>query len=79
MSRGILEQHIFDPETFTYPGERGTVADAKVAGAPAGSVLALTAQLKVSVVDALPEAHDASKDGSCEMTTETAEPSPSAS
>ncbi|MEV6984138.1 hypothetical protein AB0M95_23185 [Sphaerisporangium sp. NPDC051017] len=79
MRGGILEQHIFDPETFTYLGERGMVVDAKTAGAPVGSVLALTAQLKVSVVDALPEAHDASKDGSCEMTAETAEPSPSTS
>ncbi|WP_181871596.1 CU044_5270 family protein [Sphaerisporangium album] len=75
VSRGILEQRIFDPETFMFLGERGTVVDAKIAEAPAGSVLALTAQLKVSVVDALPEAKDASKDGSCEMTAEPASPS----
>ncbi|MFI6326224.1 CU044_5270 family protein [Nonomuraea sp. NPDC050556] len=67
---GQLAQWIFDPETYTFLGERGTVVDAAKAQAPVGSVMALTAQLKVTVVDALPEVEDADKDGSCEMATQ---------
>ncbi|WP_433510996.1 CU044_5270 family protein [Nonomuraea sp. CA-143628] len=65
-SQGILEQLIFDRDTHMLLGERHTVVDAKAAGAPVGSVLALTAQLKVSVGDRLPEqAGKARKDSSC--------------
>ncbi|MEV0345287.1 CU044_5270 family protein [Nonomuraea sp. NPDC050680] len=65
-SRGVLEQLIFDRDTHVLLGERHTVVDAKAAGAPVDSVLALTAQLKVSVVDRLPEqASKAEKDSSC--------------
>ncbi|MGV9302999.1 CU044_5270 family protein [Nonomuraea sp. NPDC003727] len=64
---GMLEQLVFDPTTFMFMGERGTVVDAKSAGAPVGSVLALTAQTSVSVVDALPaESASAAHDSSCE-------------
>lgn len=66
---GQLEQWIFDPETYTFLGERSTVVDAAKAQAPVGSVMALTAQLKVTVVDTLPEVEDADKDSSCEMAT----------
>ncbi|WP_113702594.1 CU044_5270 family protein [Nonomuraea lactucae] len=52
---GMLEQYIFDPRTHMLLGERGTVTDEKVAKAPVGSVLALTAQLRISVVDKLPD------------------------
>ncbi|MFG1702481.1 CU044_5270 family protein [Nonomuraea sp. M3C6] len=52
---GTLAQVIFDPDTHLYLGERRTVVDAKLADAPEGSVVALTAQLNVSVVDKLPK------------------------
>ncbi|MEU7740516.1 CU044_5270 family protein [Nonomuraea sp. NPDC049158] len=65
-SQGTLEQLIFDRDTHMLLGERHTVVDAKAAGAPVGSVLALTAQLKVSVVDRLPEhAGKVEGDSSC--------------
>ncbi|MCA2221692.1 CU044_5270 family protein [Nonomuraea aurantiaca] len=65
-SQGILEQLIFDRDTHMLLGERHTVVDAKAAGAPVDSVLALTAQLKVSVVDRLPEhAPKVERDDSC--------------
>ncbi|WP_188190231.1 CU044_5270 family protein [Nonomuraea sp. SYSU D8015] len=54
--QGTLTQIIFDPATHMFLGERQTVVEDKGVGAPAGSVLALTAQLNVSVVDELPEA-----------------------
>jgi hypothetical protein len=62
---GTREEAIFDPETHVLIGERATVVDAAVAKAPAGSLLAHTAELKVSVVDSLPEVTDASGDDSC--------------
>ncbi|GII65243.1 hypothetical protein Skr01_53280 [Sphaerisporangium krabiense] len=65
---GVLEQRILDPKTFMLLGERGTVVDAKAADAPAGTVLTWTAQVKVSVVDRLPDVKDATKDSKCEMT-----------
>ncbi|MEU8267253.1 CU044_5270 family protein [Sphaerisporangium sp. NPDC049002] len=68
---GIDTMLIFDPETYLFLGERGTVVDEKAARAPVGSVMALTAQLKVSVVDELPRAHGAGKDSSCEMREQT--------
>jgi hypothetical protein len=52
---GTFRQLIFDPATHTFMGERQTVVDEKTAQAPAGSVVALTAQLSVSAVDKLPE------------------------
>ncbi|MFD9945140.1 hypothetical protein ACFWYW_11260 [Nonomuraea sp. NPDC059023] len=52
---GALNQLIFDPVTSQYMGLRSTVVDAKEAQAPEGSVLALTAQLGMRVVDSLPE------------------------
>ncbi|MER6944956.1 CU044_5270 family protein [Nonomuraea sp. NPDC000554] len=66
---GTLEQLIFTPDTHMLLGERSTVVDEKLAKAPKGSVLALTAQLNVEVVDQLPDAPDASEDGSCSMST----------
>ncbi|WP_248960717.1 CU044_5270 family protein [Sphaerisporangium perillae] len=74
--RGTLTQLIFDPETYMFLGERGTVVDAKAAEAPAGTVLALTAQLKVSVVDELPKVSGAGKDGSCDMRQQEPTPPP---
>ncbi|MET8141453.1 CU044_5270 family protein [Sphaerisporangium sp. NPDC005288] len=64
---GVLTQLIFDPATSMYLGERGTVVDAKAAGAPVGSVLALTARLKTSVVDELPQVGGTERDSSCEQ------------
>ncbi|MFI6294410.1 hypothetical protein ACIBEJ_22660 [Nonomuraea sp. NPDC050790] len=52
---GVLQQLIFDPETGQYMGLRDTVVDEKAAGAPEGSVVALTAQLGMRVADALPK------------------------
>lgn len=52
---GTFTQLIFDPATRMFMGERQTVVDEKAVGAPAGSVVALTAQLSVSAVDKLPE------------------------
>ncbi|MEU7897596.1 CU044_5270 family protein [Nonomuraea sp. NPDC049152] len=76
--QGTLDQLIFDPTTFMFMGERGTVVDEKVAGAPVGSLLALTAETSVSVVDALPaEAAGADQDSTCEdMDGPTASVSP---
>ncbi|MGN9837925.1 CU044_5270 family protein [Nonomuraea sp. H19] len=54
--QGTLTQAIFDPATHMFLGERQTVVEDKGVGAPAGSTLALTAQLNVSVVDELPKA-----------------------
>ncbi|GII88329.1 hypothetical protein Ssi03_63190 [Sphaerisporangium siamense] len=75
---GVLEQKIFDPETFTLLGERGTVVDAKTVGAPVGTVVGWTAQTKVSLVDRLPDVKDATKDSKCEMNG-SASPPPAAS
>ncbi|MFE3449118.1 CU044_5270 family protein [Nonomuraea sp. NPDC059194] len=71
---GLLEQLIFDPATFRLLGERGTVVDEKAAGAPVGSVLALTAETSASVVDTLPaEAAGAGHDSSCDASVEPPE------
>ncbi|MGN9781778.1 CU044_5270 family protein [Nonomuraea sp. ZG12] len=80
-SQGTLHQLIFDPATRTLLGERGTVVDAKVAGAPVGSLVAHTAALRVMVVDKLPEVGDVEGDGSCtaQPVLEADTPSPSAS
>jgi hypothetical protein len=71
---GTLHQLIFDPETRTLLGERGTVVDAKTAGAPEGSLVAHTAELSVTVVDKLPEVDDVEGDGSCAPQPVPAEP-----
>lgn len=71
---GRNAQMIFDPASFTVLGERETVIDEKVAGAPVGTIVGHTAQLKVSVVDALPEV-DATQDSSCESATMQPQPS----
>jgi hypothetical protein len=74
---GTLHQLVFDPETHTLLGERGTVVDAKVAGAPEGSLIAHTAELSVTVVDKLPQVDDVDGDGSCAPQPVPAEPTPS--
>ncbi|MEV4108608.1 CU044_5270 family protein [Nonomuraea sp. NPDC049695] len=76
--QGILRQAIFDPVTHLFMGERHTVVDEKRAQAPKDSVLALTSQLKVSVVDELPQAKVREGDTSCASATfEETTPSPS--
>ncbi|MEV7970560.1 CU044_5270 family protein [Sphaerisporangium sp. NPDC088356] len=79
VDNGIDTMLIFDPETYLFLGERGTVVDDKAARAPVGSVMALTAQLKVSVVDKLPRAQGAGKDSSCEMREQMPTPTPTGS
>ncbi|GAA5068077.1 hypothetical protein HNP84_008301 [Thermocatellispora tengchongensis] len=72
---GLLTQLIFDPETFDFLGERGTVTGTVTPPAPVGSTLALTAQTGVTVVDALPEdVTDVNPDGSCDPAGGTREP-----
>ncbi|MFI7125294.1 CU044_5270 family protein [Nonomuraea sp. NPDC050153] len=73
--QGVLTQGIFDPATRLFMGERQTVVDDKIAQAPKGSVLALTAQLKVSVVDALPQATP-KDEGQAACAPSSAEPAP---
>ncbi|WP_206781967.1 CU044_5270 family protein [Bailinhaonella thermotolerans] len=68
VDRGERAEIIFDPKTYRYLGERSIVVDEGKARSPVGSLLASTAELKVSVVDAPPEpggavAGDASCDG----------------
>ncbi|WP_214416206.1 CU044_5270 family protein [Sphaerisporangium fuscum] len=75
-ANGTLAQLIFDPETYMFLGEREVVVDRKAAGAPVGSVLALTAELSVSVVDELPKAEGVHKDGSCDMMKKPAATTP---
>ncbi|MGW3344660.1 CU044_5270 family protein [Nonomuraea rubra] len=78
--RGTETQLIFDPATFMYLGEREEVVT-EGGDAPKGSVLALTAQLSVTVVDRLPEeAAQARGDATCmpqpEVTASTPPQSP---
>ncbi|MET7330017.1 CU044_5270 family protein [Nonomuraea sp. NPDC005650] len=73
--QGVLTQGIFDPATHLFMGERQTVVDDKIAQAPKGSVLGLTAQLKVSVVDALPQATP-KDEGQVACAPSSAEPAP---
>ncbi|WP_433464953.1 CU044_5270 family protein [Spirillospora sp. CA-128828] len=51
---GVREEYIFDQKTYRYLGQRSVVTDAEQAGAPIGSVLTNSAQLKVSVADQAP-------------------------
>ncbi|MEU6999329.1 CU044_5270 family protein [Nonomuraea sp. NPDC046570] len=64
IQRGVLAQLIFDERTYGFMGQRDTVVDAAQAQAPKGSLLALTAQTSVSVVDTLPQV-DGVESGSC--------------
>ncbi|MEU3166935.1 CU044_5270 family protein [Streptosporangium sp. NPDC006930] len=52
---GVRHEYIFDPVTYLYLGERVVVVDESVAGAPEGTLLSSTAQLKVEVADRAPE------------------------
>ena len=74
--QGILRQAIFDPATHVFMGERETVVDDRLAQAPKGSVLALTAQLKASVVDVLPQATPSDKAEAAACAPSSAEPAP---
>ncbi|ACZ85228.1 CU044_5270 family protein [Streptosporangium roseum] len=55
---GVREDLIFDSETYELLGERGVVVDEKAAESPAGSLVASTAQLSVTVADSPPEVKD---------------------
>ncbi|MER5644365.1 CU044_5270 family protein [Streptosporangium sp. NPDC002524] len=59
---GVRHEYIFDPATYLYLGERVVVTDAARAGAPEGTLLTSTAQLKVEVVDSAPEVADPAPD-----------------
>ncbi|MFI6734609.1 CU044_5270 family protein [Nonomuraea sp. NPDC050451] len=74
--QGILRQAIFDPVTHMFMGERHTVVDDRLARAPKGSVLALTAQFNASVVDVLPQATPSAK-GEAACAPASAEPATS--
>jgi hypothetical protein len=79
VERGARVQLIFDPTDHMPLGLRSTVVDASAAGAPVGSVIALTARLATTVVDKLPDAPDAHPDGNCAaapVPTRTVTPSP---
>ncbi|MGI5160046.1 CU044_5270 family protein [Microbispora sp. CA-102843] len=58
VSGGVREEIIFDPSTYELLGERGIVVDEKEAKAPAGSLVASTAQLEVTVDDTAPQVDD---------------------
>ncbi|MBB5080309.1 CU044_5270 family protein [Nonomuraea endophytica] len=60
--RGQRSELIIDGENYALLGERSVVVDEKAAGAPVGSLLASTAQLKVSVSDTAPDAPVTSKE-----------------
>ncbi|MFI6794795.1 CU044_5270 family protein [Streptosporangium canum] len=55
---GVRADLIFDSETYELLGERGVVVDEKAARSPAGSLVASTAQLSVTVADSPPEVKD---------------------
>ena len=55
---GERHEYIFDRKTYMYLGERSVVTDAAQAGAPVGSVLTSSAQLKVSIADHAPAVVD---------------------
>ncbi|WP_440081563.1 CU044_5270 family protein [Streptosporangium sp. LJ11] len=52
---GVRHEYIFDSTTHLYLGERVVATDAARAGAPEGTLLTSTAQLKVEVTDSAPE------------------------
>ena len=51
---GVRQDLIFDPKTYELLGERGIVVDENAAKSPAGSLVASTAQLSVTVADEAP-------------------------
>ncbi|MFI6294319.1 CU044_5270 family protein [Nonomuraea sp. NPDC050790] len=53
---GRRSELIIDRESYALLGERSVVVEEKAGGAPVGSLLASTAQLKVSVSDTAPDA-----------------------
>lgn len=59
---GVRHEYIFDSATYLYLGERVVVTDAARAGAPEGTLLTSTAQLKVEVADSAPEVADSAPD-----------------
>ncbi|GAA4187942.1 hypothetical protein GCM10022252_22370 [Streptosporangium oxazolinicum] len=61
---GVRHEYIFDPATYLYLGERVVVVDAAAAGAPEGTLLTSTAQLKVEVADRTPEVADPTPENS---------------
>lgn len=64
-AQGIRYELIFDGNTFAYLGSRSVVVDAAKAGAPAGTQLAATAQLSVTVSDAAPPVAPGPKQAPC--------------
>jgi hypothetical protein len=64
-AQGIRFDLIFDETTFAYLGSRSVVVDAAKAGAPAGTQLASTAQLSVTVTDTAPAVTAGPKQGAC--------------
>ncbi|MFC5001535.1 CU044_5270 family protein [Dactylosporangium cerinum] len=62
---GLRFELIFDPVTFGYLGSRSVVVDAAQAGAPAGTQLAATAQLSVTVSDQAPAVKPGPKQQTC--------------
>ncbi|GAA3253836.1 CU044_5270 family protein [Dactylosporangium siamense] len=65
VSSGLRYDLIFDPVTFGYLGSRSVVVDAATAGAPAGTQLAATAQLSVTVADEAPAVTPGPKQQPC--------------
>jgi hypothetical protein len=60
---GVRNDLIFDPKTYELLGERGIVVDESAAKSPVGSLVALTAQLSVTVADKAPETGAKNKNG----------------
>ncbi|NUW29959.1 CU044_5270 family protein [Nonomuraea sp. SMC257] len=52
---GVRWELIFDRDTYALLGDRSVVVDAKAAKAPAGTLVAATAQLEISVADSAPK------------------------
>ncbi|MEV0351493.1 CU044_5270 family protein [Nonomuraea sp. NPDC050680] len=52
---GVRWELIFDRDTYALLGDRSVVVDAKAAKAPAGALVAATAQLEISVADSAPK------------------------
>lgn len=50
----LREEYIFDDKTYEFLGRRSVVTNAEQAGAPVGSVLTNSAQLKVSIAEQVP-------------------------
>ncbi|MEV5409520.1 CU044_5270 family protein [Thermopolyspora sp. NPDC052614] len=62
---GIRTDLIFDSKTYELLGERGVVVDAEAAKAPVGSLVASTAQLKISVADSAPDVDRDFEESAC--------------